>query len=194
MTRLALLRHGHTAWNRAGRIQGRSDIDLDPAARAELSTYALPATWQAAQLWASPLRRAKETAQIISGRSPLTSGALIEMNWGEWEGQRGVDLIEDESSGYRHIEDWGWDYRPPNGESPAELWDRLTPWLADLQQDALAVCHIGIMRVILARAWGWDFDGPAPFKIKRNRLYVIDIATMTPDPDPVRLSKRGGTA
>ena len=39
MTRLALVRHGHTEWNRAGRIQGRSDIPLDTDARAELSGY-----------------------------------------------------------------------------------------------------------------------------------------------------------
>ena len=29
MIHLALLRHGHTPWNRAGRIQGRTDVDLD---------------------------------------------------------------------------------------------------------------------------------------------------------------------
>lgn len=190
MTKLALLRHGHTPWNRAGQIQGRSDIALDPEARAELSGYALPTSWDQAQIWASPLQRACETAQIVSGRAPMASDALIEMNWGDWEGLRGVDLIADPSSGYRHIEDWGWDYRPPNGESPAEIWDRLSPWLAELWQDALAVCHIGIMRVILARAWGWDFKGPAPFKIKRNRLYVIDMETMTPEAEPVRLIKR----
>jgi probable phosphoglycerate mutase len=139
------------------------------------------------------LRRARETAQIVSGRAPMTSDALIEMNWGDWEGLRGVDLIEDPSSGYRHIEDGGWDYRPPNGESPAEVADRLAPWLAELRQDALSVCHIGIMRVILARAWGWDFEGPAPFKIKRNRLYVIDMETMTPEAEPTRLIKREAT-
>ncbi len=193
MTRLALLRHGHTPWNRAGQIQGRSDIALDPEARAELSGYALPASWEHAQIWASPLQRAFETAQIVSGRVPMTSDALIEMNWGDWEGLRGVDLNADPSSGYRHIEDWGWDYRPPNGESPAEVAERLAPWLAELRQDALAVCHIGIMRVILARAWGWDFEGPAPFKIKRNRLYVIDMETMTPEAEPTRLIKREAT-
>ncbi len=190
MTRLALLRHGHTDWNRAGRIQGRSDIPLDADARAELSGYCLPSPWDEASVWSSPLGRAAETAELVSGKAPRTSDALIEMNWGEWEGQRGADLIEIPDSGYRHIEDWGWDYRPPGGESPAELWARVAPWLEALSGDTLAVCHIGIMRVILAKAWGWNFAGPAPFRIKRNRLYVIDLNTMQAEAEPVRLLMR----
>ena len=187
MTKLALLRHGHTHWNRGGRIQGRSDIPLDEDARSELATASLPAPWDSAGLWSSPLQRASETARLVSGRGPKTSDALTEMNWGDWEGLRGLDLIADPNSGYRHIEDWGWDFRPPNGESPAEVWTRLEPWLNDLTSDSIAVCHIGIMRVILARAWGWEFAGPAPFKIKRNRLYIVDMTTLTALPDPVHL-------
>ncbi|WP_171100625.1 histidine phosphatase family protein [Ruegeria sp. HKCCD7255] len=194
MTRLALIRHGHTAWNRAGRIQGRSDIPLDVDARAELSGYALPPPWDSAQLWSSPLARAVETAKLISGRDPRQDDALTEMNWGDWEGQRGADLIADPESGYRHIEEWGWDYRPENGESPAELWARLQPWLSGLEEDAVAVCHIGIMRVILAKAWGWNFDRPAPFKIKRNRLFIVDLATMEPESEPVRLLPKETTS
>lgn len=190
MTRLALLRHGHTHWNRAGRIQGRSDIALDDDARLELAGYHLPPGWEAADIWSSPLMRARETAELVSGRVPSTSDALTEMNWGDWEGLRGVDLIEDSTNGYRHIEDWGWDYRPPNGESPADIWTRLSPWLSGLQTVTVAVCHIGIMRVILARAWGWDFAGPAPFKIKRNRLYIVDMTSLTPEPDPIRLIRQ----
>lgn len=190
MTRLALLRHGHTTWNRAGRIQGRSDIPLDDEARAQLSGLRLPPPWNEAELWSSPLSRATETAQLVTGRAPRTDPALTEMDWGDWEGKRGRDLIADPDSGYRHIEDWGWDYRPPGGESPAELWARLEPWLAGLQTDAVAVCHIGIMRVILARAWGWGFAGPAPFRIKRNRLYVVDLDRMQPEPEPVSLTPR----
>ncbi|MFC3614424.1 histidine phosphatase family protein [Lutimaribacter marinistellae] len=188
--RLALLRHGHTAWNRAGRIQGRSDIPLDDDARLQLTGLALPAPWDAAELWASPLLRAVETAELVAGRAPRTDPALIEMNWGAWEGQRGTDLIAEPGSGYRHIEDWGWSYRPPGGECPSELWDRLAPWVEGLAGDSVAVCHIGIMRVILARAWGWDFDGPAPFKVKRNRLYVVDLDDMRPWAEPVRLIER----
>ncbi|WP_170416959.1 histidine phosphatase family protein [Ruegeria atlantica] len=190
MSRLSLLRHGHTHWNRAGRIQGRSDIPLDDDARAELAGYELPGQWARATLWSSPLHRASETARLVAGREPMVSDALTEMNWGDWEGQRGVELIADPDSGYRHIEDWGWDYRPPNGESPADVRARLQPWLDGLQGDTVAVCHIGIMRVILASAWGWGFDGDAPFKIKRNRLYVIDLDSFQPEPEPVRLLRR----
>ncbi|WP_083099234.1 histidine phosphatase family protein [Pseudophaeobacter leonis] len=191
MIRLALLRHGHTAWNRAGQIQGRSDIPLDDMARTELAGFALPAPWDAAELWSSPLSRAVETAKVVAGRAPLTDPALTEMFWGDWEGQKGLELKADPDSGFRDIEHWGWDYRPPGGETPAEVWARIRPWLATLQRDTVAVCHIGIMRMILAQAYHWDFDGPAPFRIKRNRLFVIEVAgeTLTPWPEPVRLTK-----
>ena len=189
MTRLALLRHGHTAWNRAGRIQGRSDIPLDEDARKDLAGYCLPDPWDQAELWSSPLARAVETARLVSGREPKLAPELIEMNWGDWEGKRGLDLIAQPESGYRHIEDWSWNFRPPAGESPAEVWQRLQPWIEALSGDALAVCHIGIMRVILAKAHGWDFEGPAPFRVKRNRLYVIDLEQMRADPEPIRLPR-----
>ncbi|MEX0316487.1 MAG: histidine phosphatase family protein [Ruegeria sp.] len=187
MSRLALLRHGHTEWNRAGRIQGRSDIPLDNTARAELAGYHLPPPWDAADLWSSPLARARETAALVAGREPQLAPELTEMNWGAWEGQRGIDLIADPESGYRHIEDWSWEFLPPGGETPAELWQRVAAWLNRIERDSVAVCHIGIMRVILAKAWGWDFDGPAPFRIKRNRLYIVDLNGMRPEPEPVRL-------
>lgn len=192
MIRLALLRHGHTHWNRAGRIQGATDIPLDDDARADLAQYSLPAPWDKAELWSSPLERATETARLVAGRDPRVDQALTEMNWGAWEGKRGVDLLEIPDSGFRHIEDWGWDYHAPDGESPADLWARLQPWVNGLDRDAVAVCHIGIMRILLARAHGWDFDGPAPFRIKRNRLFVITIDgdSLTPEPEPVRLIRK----
>jgi probable phosphoglycerate mutase len=192
MTQLALIRHGHTPWNRAGRIQGRTDINLDPDAITELAGYKLPINWAHANLVSSPLKRACQTAEIIADRAPVLEDTLIEMNWGDWEGLRGVDLKADPTSGFRDIEYWGWNYQPPNGESPQDVWNRIEPWVMGLQTDTIAVCHIGIMRMILAKATGWDFDGPAPFRIKRNRLFIIDLEgglRMTND-DPIRLERR----
>lgn len=139
--------------------------------------------------WSSPLRRAAETAELVAGRPPRIAAELTEMNWGNWEGRHGLDLKTDPDSGFRDIEEWGWHYRPPGGETPAEVWARIAPWLGTLAQDTVAVCHIGIMRMILARAHGWDFQGPAPFRIKRNRLFVLEIdgPALIPWTEPVRL-------
>ena len=193
MIRLALMRHGHTTWNREGRLQGRSDLPLDGAAKELLARFALPDPWHEAALVLSPLQRAVQTAELV-GVSPVsTETALTEMSWGAWEGQHGTALLADPVQDYRHIEDWGWDYRPPDGESPRDVLERVAPWVEGLTRDTVAVCHIGVMRVLLARATGWNFDGPPPFRIKRNRLYVLGISNegWTHEPDPIRLRERG---
>ena len=190
MIRLGLIRHGHTDWNRAGRIQGRTDRPLDDDARAQLAALRLPKDWAQADLVSSPLARATETAELVGGRTPRTDPALIEMDWGDWEGLRGADLRADPRSGYRDIEDWGWDYRPPGGESVAELRARLVPWAESLRRDTVAICHIGVMRVLLAHATGWNFDGPAPFAVKRNRIFPLTLGTPWQAHDPIRLEPR----
>lgn len=136
----------------------------------------MPGDFAAAALISSPLRRAEETARIVGRRNPAIEPALIEMDWGAWEGRRGVDLLADPHSGYCHIEEWGWDFRPPNGETPATVWQRLQPLVARLRVDTVAVTHVGVMRTLLARATGWEYSGPSPFKVKRDRLYVIEIS------------------
>lgn len=178
--RLAFLRHGVTSWNREGRIQGHTDIPLDEAARDHLDRLALPPGWEGAAFHASPLRRAVETAERLGrGRAVRTDPRLMEMDWGRWEGCRGADLRADPASGYRDLEHWGWDFRPPGGESPADLRDRLQGWLRDRAGDApavlLAVTHVGVIRTVLALGWGWDFRGPPPLDIKRDRLYAVTL-------------------
>ncbi|MEO1613084.1 MAG: histidine phosphatase family protein, partial [Pseudomonadota bacterium] len=74
---------------------------------------------------------------------------------------------------------WGWDMAPPGGgESPADAWARIHPALARIAAEgrpALLVVHRGVMRVILAKAWGWNFDSEEPFRIKRERIYQITL-------------------
>jgi probable phosphoglycerate mutase len=192
MIRLALLRHGHTPWNRAGRIQGRTDIALDPEAAAQLAKLALPDSWADADIWSSPLKRAAQTAEIVTRQTPKTTPALTEMDWGDWEGQHGKDLKADPNSGFKDIEDWGWSFAPKGGERVDAVRARLLPWANARTHDTLAVCHIGVMRVLLAHAKGWNFEGPAPFQIKRNRLFVIEISDTgwTMQTDPIRLVER----
>ena len=187
MIRLAIIRHGHTEWNREGKIQGRRDIPLDPQAVAELANYRLPDEWQNATVLSSPLNRAVRTAELITGRTPTIEPALIEMDYGDWEGLRSIDLGADPNSGFRHLPDWGWDYLPPNGESPAQVWTRLMPWVESLKEDTVAVCHIGVMRALLAVAHDWPFNGTPPFSIKRNSLYCIEVSDKLTVMNPFRV-------
>lgn len=176
--RIGLARHFETDWNALRLLQGRTDRPLTEAARARASALTLPSPWDEARLIASPLSRARDTASLIAGREPRLDPALVELAWGGWEGRTGEDLLADPASGYAHVETWGWDKSPPGGESPAAAWARLRPALARIAADgspALLIVHRGVMRVILAKAWGWDFDRPEPFRIKRERIYEVWI-------------------
>ena len=194
MTRIALLRHFPTSWNREHRLQGQTDIPLTDEARQELHGLAIPAPWDTARIIASPLLRAAETARILArGRPVANDPRLVEINYGEWEGQHGADLLADPNSGYVNVEDGGWHHRAPGGESPWEVWQRVRPALAEIAAGAtpaLLIVHRALMRVILARAWDWDYDRPEPFRIKRGRLYPLTLlpdGTPTAPEEPARL-------
>lgn len=177
--RIGLARHFETDWNALHLLQGRTDRPLTEAARARAAALTLPPPWDAARLIATPLARARDTAELIAGRTAEIEPDLIELSWGAWEGRRGADLLADPGSGYAHVEHWGWDKAPPGGgESPGMAWDRIRPALARIAakgETALLVVHRGVMRVILARAWGWNFDRPEPFRIKRERIYPVTL-------------------
>lgn len=173
---IGLTRHFETDWNADRRLQGRTDRPLTDAARARARALQPPPEWRGARLIATPLSRARETARLLCGREPEIEPGLIELSWGEWEGRRGTELLADPASGYEHVENWGWDKRPPGGESPNDAWERIAPVLRRVAQDgqpALMVLHRGTMRVILAKAWGWNFNSPEPFSIKRERIYRV---------------------
>jgi probable phosphoglycerate mutase len=191
---VALLRHFPTDWNRARRLQGRTDRPLTAEARATLAGLAPPPPWDRARVIASPLARARDTATAL-WPAVETDARLMELDYGGWEGRSIDALLADPDSGYVSFDRWGWDRRAPGGESPADARARVAPLLAELAADgrpALLVAHRGLMRAILAAAHGWDYDRPEPFAIKRGRLHLVTLdATGRPAPGPtLRLTPR----
>lgn len=74
MTVVCLVRHGESAWNRDGRIQGQRDPALSPRGRRQAEAVARrlaadPDGWAA--LYASDLARAARTAVVIGVRLGL---------------------------------------------------------------------------------------------------------------------------
>ncbi len=89
-TRLILIRHGETAWNRATRIQGHTDIPLSALglAQAERLAEAL-ADEPLAAIYSSDLSRARQTAEALAGTRDLPirfDTALRERAFGRFEG------------------------------------------------------------------------------------------------------------
>jgi broad specificity phosphatase PhoE len=176
MTRVLLIRHGPTAWNEGGRIQGRADVGLSSRGRRMVAAWRLPAEWAAARVVASPLRRALDTAVLLTGRAPAVDHRLLEMDWGEWQGRRLVELRAAAPAAMAAREGRGLDFRPPGGESPREVCARLHALLAEFVQDprpAVAVCHKGVLRAALVLATGWDMLGKPPLRLPRARGCVI---------------------
>ena len=115
------------------------------------------------------------------------------MDWGDWQGQRGRDLLADAESGYCHVEDWTWNFRPPGGESLETVWRRVAPWIGRVRGCVVAVTHIGVMRVILARATAVGSPELVVPSVKRNRLYIVDVeqdSSLSSKGAPVRLIEK----
>lgn len=95
-TRLVLVRHGQTDFNREGRLQGQVDIPLNATGIRQAESLApVLAETMPDVLVASPLERARETARLMSRGTDLeirTDEAFLERGFGRWEGLRGEEI------------------------------------------------------------------------------------------------------
>ena len=88
---ISFVRHGETAHNRDGRLQGRVDLELserglDQAARLAGRFAGATIT----NVFSSPLRRARQTAAAIAevcGCEVEVDDRLIELDYGDWDGR-----------------------------------------------------------------------------------------------------------
>lgn len=90
--KLYLVRHGQTDWNIKKQTQGVADIELNAAGLAQaeaLRDRIVAENLQFDHVYASPLRRAKKTAEIITDNRPDTiyDDRLVERNYGDLEGK-----------------------------------------------------------------------------------------------------------
>jgi broad specificity phosphatase PhoE len=175
---LATLRHGDTAWSAEGRIQGRSDLPLSEAGRRALREWRLPRACDGMRAITSPLARCVETAALLGAAQAERELRLAEMSWGLWEGRRLAELREAFGDEMRANEARGWDFRPPGGESPREVLERLRGWLAEVAgagRPTLAVTHRGVIRALFAAAAGWDLRGPPPARLDWRAVHLFRL-------------------
>jgi probable phosphoglycerate mutase len=91
MTRVILVRHGETEWNRVERFRGWADVPLNETglAQAEATGRRVADEWQPVAIYSSPLSRALKTAAAIAQHFDLPVQAhqgLIDIHHGQWQG------------------------------------------------------------------------------------------------------------
>lgn len=151
---LYLVRHGRTAQNARRRLLGRMDVPLDELGRRQAEALGkVPALRDAERVVASPLARARETAAALG--SPVeVDERWSEIDYGSYDG------VELAGAGQLFVE-WDRDigYRPPGGESLADLGARVRGacdelWSEARGADVVVVSHVSPIKAAVAWALG----------------------------------------
>ena len=178
--KLILVRHGETDLNREGRILGLTDAPLNATGRSQASAVAAPLAAELPfKMYASPLARALETAQIVAealGVTPRPLTALQEADAGELDGLRASDarrLYPEFACRWEHDAATA---QMPGGESLLQVqvraWEAVTQLAReDGEETAVAITHNFVIRAILCKA----LDTP----LRNFRRLRLDVGSIT---------------
>jgi probable phosphoglycerate mutase len=196
MPLLYFIRHGETEWNVERRLQGQHDIPLNALGRkqalhcGELLRALLARDGRDADGFdfvASPLGRARVTMELMRGALGVeperyrTDARLAELSFGRWEGFTFAQLNGSEADrrALAAREHDKWAFRPPGGESYADLLVRVRQWYATVARDTVAVAHGGVARTLIVH-FGIEPAAAAPVHdIEQGVVYEFAPGRLT---------------
>ena len=168
MTRIILVRHGETEWNRVERFRGRADVPLNGTGlfQAQATGRRIADEWRPVAIYSSPLSRAVRTAEAVAWHFNLpiqVNPGLIDIDYGQWQG-----LTPDEArERWPEVVD-AWYSAPhtvhiPGGETLDDLRARGLKTVNELSalhkgQTIVLVSHTVINRIILLGVLGLGKD------------------------------------
>jgi broad specificity phosphatase PhoE len=160
---LVIVRHGRTAFNATGRLQGRTDNPLDDVGEEQarrVARHLLPALDRDAIIISSPLVRAQQTAGAIAeelGLEIAVDDRWIEIDYGVYEGVPQADVPADVWAAWRSDPS----FAPEAGESLRSVQERVSQACEDLLvtldgRTAVIVTHVSPIKSSIAWALGVD--------------------------------------
>ena len=196
-TCIYLVRHGQTEWNKTHKFQGRSDVPLNDEGREQVKATALALKdVHFDAVYASPLSRAIETAELIMSHHPglplIKNEGFIEMELGEFDGMQAQRWMTDYKDFMKAWRDNPGEVRMPgaNGECLEEVQARAMKALDDTTSghpagSTLLVCsHNFVILSILCKAKGLSLNqfrdlrqDPAAYSVIRQKgdQYEVEI-------------------
>jgi probable phosphomutase (TIGR03848 family) len=187
MTTFLLIRHGLT--DAVGQMMTSHDagVHLNPEGRDQAAS--LPTRLGVvpiAAIYASPLERARETAQPIADARGLhveIEPRLIEVQFGGWTGRKFADMAPDPD--WRLYNAFRGVTRPPGGEGLIDVQKRAVDALLDLRdrhrdQVVAIVSHADTLRAILLYFLGMPIDFVQRIEIAPARISVLQLGEGAP--------------
>ena len=182
-TRLILIRHGETEWNRDGRIQGyHADSPLTANGRVQARRVAERLESERVEaLYSSDAGRTRQTAAPIVaalGLDIVYDPALRERNYGEFEGRTYLEIEQDYPEEFRKLRARDPSYAPPEGESAAQFRDRIVAALERVAARAAGrqvavITHGGVLGIAYRHATGMTLEAKRDYSMQNasiNRL------------------------
>lgn len=190
-TELFLVRHGQTESNVAGLLHGSTDVPLNPVGlrQAEQVALRIQEMTDIASIFASPLQRARVTAEAISRRTRLPLNlhpGLAEMNFGQAEGiviSQIAELYPDIYTRLNDLDDHEVSF--PGGESRREFVHRIQSALDDvinaqMGKKVIVVAHGGVIAAATALMLGEQPGDWRKYSIANCSVTHFEIATTGP--------------
>jgi len=184
-SRIILVRHGETNWNKEGRFQGQIDIPLNEKGKEQAykaSKYLEEIEFTKA--FSSSMKRPYETAKIILKKNNIQIekiNSLVEISHGLWEGKLEEEIKE---TWPKMLKDWH--EKPesvtmPQGESIKQVSERaISAWnlICNSQKEndtSLLVAHDAVNKTLICHILGLNYSDIWMIKQGNGGITVIDI-------------------
>lgn len=184
-TRLCVIRHGETAWNAEGRVQGQTDVPLSALGEAQARALAAALAGERfAALYASDLARVRQTAAPAAralGLAPRLEAALRERHYGKFETLTYAEARERFPSDFARFKakEPGYDFE--TGESLARFCARSLEAISAIAarhagEQALVFTHGGVLEMVRRHALGMGLAAPRDFEIPNAAINWIEVS------------------
>ncbi|MEK6594030.1 MAG: histidine phosphatase family protein [Pseudomonadota bacterium] len=182
MTRLILIRHGETVWNREHRMQGQQDSPLTEV--GERQARQLGRRFRDEKfgaLYSSDLGRAHRTAQSVAdatGRSIIVDTRLRERHFGVFEGLTGDEIERNYPREFLCFRSRDPAYAVPGGESALQFRERCLACLNELAgrhagERVVVVTHGLVLDILYRAANALTLEQPRPVPLLNASLNIF---------------------
>jgi probable phosphoglycerate mutase len=182
--RLCLVRHGETAWNAEGRVQGQLDLPLNKTGLAQARAVAAVLKVESfAAIYSSDLIRTRQTAQPVAEllkKKIVLDANLRERHYGMFQGMTYTEASERIPEGYARFKARDPAYDFGTGESLSRFNERALACIRGLAEkhageNLLVITHGGVLEMVYRHATGRGLSTPRDFEIPNAAINRVEI-------------------